>query len=184
MRLDSLGSTNQPFLMLAYWRAAKSLGVLLVGAAMAMACDNTDVPGKATTRLACEAFSQATSTPVTFEAFSAGPGPVLTTQATPFAVTLAPTVAPGQYSGHAQWQINTPGVYAVYVDRVATFLLRDAAKGLVTFQHQMGSPRSCEAIGRYAFMSLSPGVYSLELGPTVFPSVRLQLVQTVADDDL
>ncbi|MDX2023746.1 MAG: hypothetical protein SF187_26140 [Deltaproteobacteria bacterium] len=170
--------------MLAYSRLSRSCGVLLVWAAVAVACDNADVPGSATTRLACEAFKQTMATPVTFEAFSAGPGPILTTQTTPFAVTLAPTVAPGQYSGHAQWQINAPGIYGMYVDQAATFLLRDSAKALVTFKHQLGSPRSCEAIGRYAFMNLAAGVYSIELGPTVFPSVRLQLVPTAANDDI
>jgi hypothetical protein len=170
-------------MMFGYGRVAHSVAMLFVAAALAVACDSTEVPGAATTRVACDAFAQTTSTPVTFEAFSAGPGPVLMAQATPLAVTLAPTVAPGQYSGHAQWQIDAAGLYGIYVDQVATFVLRDAAKATVTFKHQLGSPRSCDAIGRYAFVNLAAGVYSIELGPTVFPSVRLQLVNTVANDD-
>lgn len=119
-----------------------------------------------------------------FEAFSGGPGPLLTVQGTPFLVALAPTVVSGQYSGHAQWQISVPGLYGIYVDQAATFLVRDAEEVLVRFKRQLGSPVACDRIGRYAFVELSPGIYSIEIGPGPAPSVRLQLVATVADDDI
>lgn len=183
MCLDSIRRRLQPLRMLANPCSA-TWGLLLACTSFVVACDTAEAPGGATTRVACDSFAQPTSVPVTFEGFSAGPGPVLMTQATPFAVTLVPTVAPGQYSGHAQWQIDTPGFYGIYVDQTVTFLLRDSAQALVSFKRQLGSPVACDRIGRYAFVNLSPGVYSIELGPVSLPSVRLQLVSTVPGDDI
>jgi hypothetical protein len=168
--------------MLAYHRSAP-LGLLWTWVSFTVACDTAEAPGRATTRLACDAFAQTGSVPVTFAGFSAGPGPVLTTQAAPFEVALAPTVAQGQYSGHAQWQVEMSGLYGIYVDQAVTLLLRDG-EASVNFKRLLGSPLSCDRIGRYAFVSLSPGTYSLEIGPAPVTSVRLQLVTAVAGDEI
>jgi hypothetical protein len=158
-----------------------AVGVLSHGTA----CDTgAEAPGKTTTQLACESISAAAPTQVTLEAFTGGAGPIMKAQATPYAVTLEPSVAPKYWSGHGQWAIEKEGTYAIYVSPLSTFVLRDADKALQKFSHILGTPSSCDKIDQYGFVHLAPGTYSIELGPVPVSSLKMLLIPVAADDNL
>ena len=162
---------------------SRALGYAFLFAALGVcgSCEQAEAPGRATTLLACDALFATATTDVTPESFDGGPGPVLKAQ-TSYVVTLVPTVVPGQWSGHGQWTIDTPGMYGIYVTPGVTFVVRDAGGAMVPFTARLGSPAACEKIDRYAFLELQAGTYSLELGPIPVVSVKLLLIPAVAQD--
>lgn len=162
-----------------------SLRFVMIGlSCVAAACGGEELPGNATTKQACDAMASPAPTSVALEGFSGGPGPTLSTQPTPYVASLVATVAPGQFSGHAQWSVPSDGTFGIYVSPRVTFLVRDAQRNTMPFIRRLGAPASCETLDHYGFIDLKAGTYSIEFGPAPTQSVRILLIQVVEGDKL